>query len=183
MLYENEKIKSHIFYYLCIVLAGCILVNILLRCDVNMQAFVLPLKESDQMMDASVRQTVLYVVFQRVKQIVILYLLYKVFPPGIVFSICMSGLMFLLGASVSLQMYYEGISGVWFLLLCLLPHYLIYLVVMFYMAVWMRKENYESKEKKIVVLFFLMLAFAIGILSESILSKIFLKNFLQYIGL
>jgi len=40
MPYESEKLKSRVFYYLCMVLAGCILANIVLRCDRNLQVFI-----------------------------------------------------------------------------------------------------------------------------------------------
>ena len=46
MPYESEKLKSRVFYYLCMVLAGCILANIVLRCDRNLQVFILPFTDS-----------------------------------------------------------------------------------------------------------------------------------------
>ena len=33
MPYESEKLKSRVFYYLCMVLAGCILANIVMRSE------------------------------------------------------------------------------------------------------------------------------------------------------
>ena len=173
MPYESEKLKSRVFYYLCMVLAGCILANIVLRCDRNLQAFILPFTDSSRLAGVSVHQTLLYVLLQRIKQVVVVYLLYKVFPPKAVFSIGMSALLFLFGFVISCQMFYLGLSGVWFLLLCLFPHYL---------AVEVRKAG-EDKNKKRMAAMILILTFFVGILSESILSKIFLKNFLQYIGM
>ena len=69
-----------------------------------------------------------------------------------------------------------------FLLLCLFPHYLIYLGMLYYLAAEARKVG-EDKNKKRMAAMILILTFFVGILSESILSKIFLKNFLQYIGM
>lgn len=109
-------------------------------------------------------------------------MLYKVFPPKAVFSIGMSALLFLFGFVISCQMFYLGLSGVWFLLLCLFPHYLIYLGMLYYLAAEARKVG-EDKNKKRMAAMILILTFFVGILSESILSKIFLKNFLQYIGM
>ena len=127
MPYESEKLKSRVFYYLCMVLAGCILANIVLRCDRNLQVFILPFTDSSRLAGVSVQQTLFYVLLQRTKQVAVVYLLYKVFPPKAVFSIGMSALLFLFGFVISCQMFYLGLSGVWFLLLCLFPHYLIYL--------------------------------------------------------
>lgn len=182
MPYESEKIKSRVFYYLCMVLAGCILANIILRCDRNLQAFVLPFADSTQLAGVSVRKTLFYVFLQRAKQVVVVYLLYKVFPAKAVFSIGMSALLFLFGFAISCQMFYLGISGVWFLLLCLFPHYLIYIVMLYYLAVEIRRVG-EDKNKKRMVMLVLIMTFLVGIVSESVLSKIFLKNFLQYIGM
>lgn len=182
MPYESEKIKSRVFYYLCMVLAGCILANVVLRCDRDLQAFILPFTDSSQLAGISVQKTMLYVFLQRVKQMVIVYLLYKVFPAKAVFSIGLSVLLFLFGFVISCQMFYLGISGVWFLLLCLFPHYLIYLVMLYYLAVEVRKTGEDKMRKRMAVLVLIM-TFFVGIISESILSKIFLKNFLQYIGM
>lgn len=182
MPYESEKIKSRVFYYLCMVLAGCILANIILRCDRNLQTFVLPFADSTQLAGVSVRKTLFYVFLQRVKQVIVVYLLYKVFPAKAVFSIGMSVLLFLFGFAISCQMFYLGISGVWFLLLCLFPHYLIYIVMLYYLAVEIRRVG-EDKNKKRMVMLVLIMTFLVGIVSESVLSKIFLKNFLQYIGM
>ena len=95
MPYESEKLKSRVFYYLCMVLAGCILANIVLRCDRNLQVFILPFTDSSRLAGVSVQQTLFYVLLQRTKQVAVVYLLYKVFPPKAVFSIGMSALLFL----------------------------------------------------------------------------------------
>ena len=182
MPYESEKLKSRVFYYLCMVLAGCILANIVLRCDRDLQVFLLPFTDSSRLAGVSVQQTLFYVLLQRTKQVAVVYLLYKVFPPKAVFSIGMSALLFLFGFVISCQMFYLGLSGVWFLLLCLFPHYLIYFGMLYYLAAEARKVG-EDKNKKRMAAMILILTFFVGILSESILSKIFLKNFLQYIGM
>jgi len=160
MPYESEKLKSRVFYYLCMVLAGCILANIVLRCDRDLQVFILPFTDSSRLAGVSVQQT----------------LLYKVFPPKAVFSIGMSALLFLFGFVISCQMFYLGLSGVWFLQLCLFPHYLIYLGMLYYLAAEARKVG-EDKNKKRMAAMILILTFFVGILSESILSKIFLIHF------
>ena len=83
MPYESEKLKSRVFYYLCMVLAGCILANIVLRCDRNLQVFILPFTDSSRLAGVSVQQTLFYVLLQRTKQVAVVYLLYKVFPPSL----------------------------------------------------------------------------------------------------
>lgn len=182
MPYETEQVKSRLFFYLCMVLTGCILANIILRCDRDMQAFTVPFVESGKLLSTSIRQTVVYVLIQRVKQVVVVYLLYKIFPPKHVFSIGVSILLFLFGFVVSCQMFYLGLAGVWFLLLCLFPHYLIYIGLLYYLSVEVRKVA-EDRRKKGMVLLIVMAVLLAGILCESIFSKIFLKNFLQYIGM
>ena len=104
MPYESEKLKSRVFYYLCMVLAGSILANIVLRCDRNLQVFILPFTDSSRLAGVSVQQTLFYVLLQRTKQVAVVYLLYKVFPPKAVFSIGMSALLFLFGFVISCQM-------------------------------------------------------------------------------
>lgn len=182
MPYESEKIKSRLFYYLCMVLVGCILANILLRCDQDLQSFVLSFTDSTQITESSVQQTVFRVLMQRIKQIVMIYLLYKVFSARTVYSFIMSAMLILLGFLISCQIFYFGIPGVCLFLLCLFPHYLIYGWILYYMATKIQK-GYEGGKHKQMVIFVLGVAFLAGILSESVLSKIFLKNFLQYMGM
>lgn len=182
MLYETEQVKSRLFFYLCMVLTGCILANIILRCDRDLQAFTLPFVESGRILSSSVRQTVVYVLIQRVKQVIVVYLLYKIFPAKHVFSIGVSALLLLFGFAISCQMFYLGIAGVWFLLLCLFPHYLIYIGLLYYLSVQMAKVP-ETRRKKEIVLLIVIAVLLAGILCESIFSKIFLQNFNQYIGM
>ena len=47
MPYESEKLKSRVFYYLCMVLAGCILANIVLRCDRDLQSVSRGIRAAD----------------------------------------------------------------------------------------------------------------------------------------
>ena len=78
MPYESEKLKSRVFYYLCMVLAGCILANIVLRCDRDLQVFILPFTDSSRLAGVSVQQTLFYVLLQRTKQAAVVYLLYGI---------------------------------------------------------------------------------------------------------
>ena len=73
MPYESEKLKSRVFYYLCMVLAGCILANIVLRCDRDLQVFILPFTDSSRLAGVSVQQTLFYVLLQRTKQVAVVY--------------------------------------------------------------------------------------------------------------
>ena len=79
-------------------------------------------------------------------------------------------------------MFYLGLAGVWFLLLCLFPHYLIYIGLLYYLSVQMAKVP-ETRRKKEIVLLIVIAVLLAGILCESIFSKIFLQNFIQYIGM
>ena len=54
--------------------------------------------------------------------------------------------------------------------------------MLYYLAAEARKVG-EDKNKKRMAAMILILTFFVGILSESILSKIFLKNFLRHIGM
>lgn len=182
MPYEVEKVKSRVFYYLCMVLAGCILANIILRCDRNLQAFVISFVDSSRLAASTMRQTIFRVSLERAKQFVVVYLLYKVFHPKTVFSIGLSLLLFLFGFSLSCQMFYLGLQGVWFLMICLFPHFLIYIIALYYLAMEIHRIG-EDKHKREVVMGVLIIMFVVGVLTESILSKFFLKNFLQYIGM
>ena len=87
-----------------------------------------------------------------------------------------------LGIVFSMSILQFGLTGGAVAVALLFPHYLIYLGMLSYLAAEARKVG-EDKNKKRMVAMILILTFFVGILSESILSKIFLKNFLQYIGM
>lgn len=181
MQYENERIKSGLFYYICIVLVGCILANILLRCDRNLQGFTLAFADSQQLIRVSLKETFLYVLLQRTKQLVVIYLLYKVLPTKYTRVVIVSFLFLFFGFILSCQMYYMGMHGVWYLLLCLFPHYFIYLWMLYFLPFWkIKSEDGNTVAVKICVT---LAIFLIAIFLESFVSKIFLKNFLQYMGM
>ena len=190
MPYESEKLKSRVFYYLCMVLAGCILANIVLRCDRNLQVFILPFTDSSRLAGVSVQQTLFYVLLQRTKQVAVVYLLYKVFPPKAVFSIGMSALLFLFGFVISCQMFYLELSGVWFLLLCLFPHYLIYLPLwdsvyqMVYresMGIWRNHGIFPQKVSAYLLKVLLYTAlYGVGILLEWRVNPWILNKILDF---
>ena len=87
-----------------------------------------------------------------------------------------------LGIVFSMSILQFGLTGGAVAVALLFPHYLIYLGMLYYLAAEARKVG-EDKNKKRMAAMILILTFFVGILSESILSKIFLKNFLQYIGM
>ena len=74
MPYESEKLKSRVFYYLCMVLAGCILANIVLRCDRELRAFILPFTDRSRVVGITVPQTMFDVLLQRPKQGVVVFI-------------------------------------------------------------------------------------------------------------
>lgn len=177
---DGEKLKSRIFCFLCAVLAGCIVANILLRLDRNLQAYVIPFVESEHFKQVTLKETFFYVLFQRLKQFVILLLLYKVFPAKYIFTTVVTALLCLFGFTMSCQMYYMGWNGVCYMILCLFPHYLIYLLLLGGLAGRQKMGEYVRNKSTFIVIAFGI--FLLGVCMESFLSKIFLKNFLQYIG-
>lgn len=179
---KNEKIKSHIFYFVCVVLAGSILANIFLRCDRDVSAFTVAYIDSVSLEQMTVGKTLVYIFLRRAKQAVLLYLLYKVFPPRYVFAAVLSVLLLLFGFCLSCQMYYLGTGGVCYLLLCLLPHYLFYLFLLYFLSMRIRQSATTDKQR-ILTLGVSGIIFLTAVMSESVLSKIFLKNFLQYMGM
>lgn len=181
MSYESEKIKNTIVYFLIIVLSGCVLANVMIRCRQDVSMFYLPFSDYAGVEALPARQTFFYVLLQRAKQLLIVYLLYKVFPGQFVFRTIMTCLLFFFGFVVSCQMYYLGMQGIIWLMLCLFPHYLIYMWLLYHLY---RYQDIGGTNRQSLLYFGLTAAyFLIGVMAESIVSRIFLKNFLQYIEL
>ncbi len=181
MQYEMEKMKNGIIYFLIVVLAGCVLANIMIRCKQDVSMFYLPFSDYAEIDAMSAKKTFFYVLIQRAKQLILIYLLYKAIPGQVIFRTIMTGLLFLFGFVLSCQMYYLGMRGIIWLLLCLLPHYLIYMWLLYHLY---RYKEPSHERKKIVLYIGLSAAYFIaGVLTESVVSRIFLKNFLQYIDL
>lgn len=179
MSYEAEKIKNTIIYFLIIILSGCVLANAMIRCGQDVSMFYLPFSDYAGIQTLPARQTFFYVMIQRAKQLLIVYLLYKVLPGQFVFRTIMTCLLFFFGFVVSCQMYYLGLQGVIWLMLCLFPHYLVYMWLLYHMY---RYRDIGREPRKFALYIGIMFAcFLIGVLAESIVSRIFLKNFLQYI--
>lgn len=163
------------------VVTGAIFADLFLCRDTADIPFYFPFETSNRLEAYSVSKTIIYVFIQRLKQFVILYLMFKVLRPHIMMRGIVFGLSFLLGIMCSCQFYQMGILGVVWLILCLFPHYILYL---WGIGAMYRLRLTKETENNRYVYGILIIAFMVtGVLSEGIISKFFLKKFLQYMGM
>lgn len=180
MSYEIEKLRKNILYFLAVVLLGSVVANVMIRCGQNMSMYCISYTDYGSISELTNAQTFFYVLSQRAKQFLVIILLYKVFSGPLVFRTIISGLLFIFGFAASCQLYYLGMQGVLWLLVCIFPHYFVYCWLIFHMY---RYQQYGRDSKQVFLYFGLIIScFIVGVLSESIISSFLLKIFLQYIG-
>ena len=179
MEYENEKIKRVVLYSMLIVFIGSVLANIMIWRGQDISMFYLPYSDYDSVNAISGKGIMIYVLLERTKQFLIIFLIYKVAPKTLVFRMITTSLLFVFGFVISCQMYFLGLTGVVWLILCLFPHYIIYILLIY--NLFRYKEIGTDQRQRVLYIGVLVLYFVLGVVSESIFSRILIKNFLQYI--
>jgi hypothetical protein len=153
-------------------------VNIFLKKDFSFSYLVLSLDDLGKNLEKNIHSVMLFLVIKRAEQLAVIALLMHLIKPETVFNmvICLLGAM--LGVMVSVQTYYEGISGVFLLVLYCIPHYPIYVLFL-----WMLK-NYNIRralnQRQLRLLAVAFLVFLIGVIFEGVVSRFFLNEFYQY---
>lgn len=120
-----------------------------------------------------------YISIKRIKQLFIIGLLLKCFNPDIIVRLLwtITGVVF--GLLITVQVFYYGSQGMLFLLLCLLPHYPVYI----FLIKNLYDFNIYCKNDKLLMRFFtlVLLLLGIGLILECFFSKFFLIKYYQYI--
>lgn len=158
------------------VIFSCITINLFMRRQVDFG--YLNLSVYDISFRAKTETTVLiYIFLKRLEQYIVIFALMRLLKTDVVYHgvIILLGMMF--GVLCSVQTYYDGVKGVALLLLYLLPHYIIYLYLLY-----VAKRFLSFPDKRKYLRFFLFAAFILllGVLSEGIISRFFLNKFYQY---
>ncbi len=123
-------------------------------------------------------QALVYLVIHRLEQLFVVVLCMKLLNADYVYNaiICLLSAMF--GVMVTVQTYYEGITGVFLLILYVVPHYIAYIIFLWLLRDSNDRRNLEQKNAKRIIA--LTILFVIGIVSECFFSRFFLKQFYQY---
>lgn len=120
-----------------------------------------------------------YIAFKRLKQIFIIFILFRTFRPKLILEIIAVCFGIFWGMIITNQIYICGFTGIIILLLCFLPHYPVYILLI--------KNIYNfnicsppSRHLYRYILLFICI-FSIGVVCESFFSRFFLKQFYQYV--
>jgi hypothetical protein len=179
-----ENIKNlgkdiHIFLCVIAVIAASIIINILIRSGYGMEGFVIGIENYEIIRDADSFEIILVTIYTRIKQLAVVYVLYRLVDSEMAYNGIVMFSAFAAGSMICIQTFYEGLTGVIELILFLFPHYIFYFLAIRTMYIKVKRCNKIGTRGMLIVFF----AFSTGILCELFFSKIFLNEFYQYMGL
>lgn len=120
-----------------------------------------------------------YVLLKRVKQAIIIFLLFKTFNPETIIDLLIIAFGVFTGMMITGQVYLNGIYGMFVYVLSLLPHYPVYIYLIKNLY---NLNNLSSHDKEFWGYFLFSISIlGIGVVCESYFSIFFLKEFYQHI--
>ncbi|MBE5943559.1 MAG: hypothetical protein E7258_01430 [Lachnospiraceae bacterium] len=160
------------------VIAASVITNLFIRCGFDFSYMQLLYNEND-VSQISYTTTTIYVIIKRLKHIIVISLFMMAIKPEFVFSALTILLGFMYGGMATVQTYYIGISGLLQLIIMIIPHYIIYTILIYeLMKMFSNKINESNKVGKLL---FLLSILCLGIVFEGTFSRFFLERFNQYI--
>ncbi len=168
---------GNLIFVMCAILFSSLIINLFLRR--NMDFGYLNLSVYDAAETAQTNMSVLlYVFIKRAEQFVIAFALMKLFRADVVYRCILVLLGMMFGTMSTIQTYYDGFSGVILLLLYLIPHYVVYLLLLNRTSVFLTYGKGDGKKMRFFA--FALALLLLGTISEGIFSRLFLNRFYQY---
>lgn len=155
------------------------LINLFIRRGLDFEYLTLSAYDMRDVLSSRMAPSIIYIVFKRAKQLAIIWMLMKVLKTEYVYNtllVIMSGMF---GIMATVQSYYLGMNGMMILLIFLLPHYIVYILIIKLLYDYYGGSGYEKT--KILILFAIL--FSIGVMCEGFFSRFFLFKYYQYIVL
>lgn len=160
------------------VVFASFIINLFIRNGLDFNYLSLSVDEVKLMSEASYMSMMLYILLKRLKHVLLVLILMKILKPDFVYNSIIIILSGMLGILLTVQTYYDGITGVFLLILYIFPHYIVYVILINYIY-----EHYVGGLGEIGKLKFLMVTvmlLMIGVLCEGFFSRFFLDKFYQY---
>lgn len=177
---RDKGLQNSLAMFVAFAVIGSAVSNILLQMGKNLQGMTIPFIAEEQLVHVEMQSAFIHVLFRRVKQFGVLYLLYRVCPPKITMRVISNAAVFFFGIILSCQLYYFGLKGIFWLVICLLPHFLIYIFLFYHLSLY---DIWKQRDKSFAIFWLLSITYLLtGVLSECMISRFFIKIFLQYIG-
>lgn len=174
---NRKRYDGNLIFVMCAILFSSLIINLFLRRNADFGYLNLSVYDTAKTAQTNL-SVLLYVFIKRAEQFVIAFALMKLLRPDVVyrFILVLLGMMF--GTMSTIQTYYDGFSGVILLLLYLLPHYVVYLLLLNRTSVFLTYGKGDGKKLRFFA--FALALLLLGTILEGILSRFFLYKFYQY---
>ena len=172
------KLNSVYMWSLISTVVVCIMFNLFIRNEIDYSYMILDIYDVKNMIIQDKGVVITTIIMNRLKQLVLLFILMKAFGGKQIYNMIMILLGGVFGFVISAQIYYLGLPGILIILAYIFPHYIFYILAMVY-------ENatglFEIVAKENIKKFFIFtMVFAVGVIFECVFMTFFLKNFYQY---
>ncbi len=174
------------------------LMNMFIKKGLDFEYLTLSIYDIRDILSSKLMPLIMYIIFKRGKQIIVIWLLMKVIKPEYVYNTLLVVCSGMFGIMATVQSYYFGLGGMTILLLFLLPHYIVYALIVKLLYDYYGGKGYEKSHssseyfndnikgvigEKTKVLTLFVILFAIGVMCEGFFSRFFLFKYYQYMVL
>lgn len=173
---ESLKNNKRIVLLIFSVFFSSFIINLFIRNGFSFEYLFLSMDSIYAIMEEGYLISMFFILLKRLKHFLIIYILMKVIKPEYVYNGLITILSIMLGIMLTVQTYYEGISGVFLFLLYIVPHYIVYLILL--RSMYEGSGTLSASKLKFTVTLLLLLA--MGVLCEGFFSRFFLQEFYQY---
>ncbi len=182
-----DKTRLRIIVFLFSIAAASFIANYLIVSGCSLRYLGIDMSAVNSTLSDENLSVFMVTVFQRIKQLVIIILLFKFIKTDLVLAVLIGLSGVIIGLLVSVETYYQGITGVIYTILCFFPHFVFYCINIKLLSEYYgdshKRSFFSGNGAKLKFVIINLLVFLLGVGSELIINRFFLKNFYQYIVL
>lgn len=171
---RGNSYKQLILMFIATII-GCVITNIWIRKSYDISMFDLLTVKAAGIKDCNV---ICNVVLKRIEQMAVILLAFRVFRTEIIINILVTVFGCVLGFLLTVQSYYQGMKGIFVILLTVMPQFIMYYFSLLYVRKYMRLS--DDKRNKLQLIMLSIFIFLLGILFECIFSEKIFCYFYQY---
>ena len=175
---NNVKINNSYLISLISAVLVCFMCNMFIKQDINLEYLALELSDIKNMVIQNKQMIIGTVVFNRIKQFIIILIIMKAFGSNNTYNFFMVMLGGIIGLFLTVQIYYVGIQGLLIFFVYTMPHFIVYVFALYYSyKVNLFERGVEGKIKNLMITSIILF---VGIIIECFFMTFFLKIFYQY---
>lgn len=195
---RNTKWSNQTIILITILLLSIFLVNCFLKTGFDLEYLKLDYEDIAGVLEIKFSSLFIYTIIKRLKQIILIWFAMRTLNSKFIFKTVIGFMCGFYGVMSTVQSYYLDVQGLFILIAFILPHYIIYIVLLYFMSEYCYEDKscsrseegtknagmaYIKNEDKYKIFAIFIVLGCFGIISEIFFSRFFLLQYYQYMVL